>query len=139
MIVLDTNVVSALMLRVPDETVVAWLDRQPRTSVWTSSITVFEIRFGLGVMPSGRRRAALMHDFEEFLSRIHHRVAPFDAEAAQHASTLMASRKMRGRPRDMRDTMIAGIVLSRHATLATRNVRDFADISATFIDPWTAA
>jgi len=90
-------------------------------------------------MPSGRRRAALRDDFEELLSRIHHRVAAFDAEAAQHASTLRASRKMQGRPRDMRDTMIAGIVLSRHAALATRNVRDFADISATLIDPWTTA
>ena len=46
---------------------------------------------------------------------------------------------MRGRPRELRDTMIAGIVLSRHATLATRNVRDFDDISASIVDPWAAA
>jgi predicted nucleic acid-binding protein len=138
MIILDTNVLSALMLRVPDQTVVAWLDRQPRMSIWTTSMTVFEVRFGLKIMADGKRRAALMKDFEEILGRIHHRVAPFDAEAAQHASTLMASRKMRGRPREMRDTMIAGIVLSRRATLATRNIRDFDDIPASFVDPWTA-
>jgi len=139
MIILDTNVLSALMSRVPDQTVVAWLDQQPRTFVWTNSITIFEVRFGLQIMPSGKRRAALIDDFEEFLSRIDHRIAPFDAEAAQYASALMASRKIQGRPRDMRDTMIAGIVLSRRATLATRNIRDFDDISATFVDPWTAS
>ncbi|HWY19998.1 MAG TPA: type II toxin-antitoxin system VapC family toxin [Candidatus Acidoferrum sp.] len=138
MIVLDTNVLSALMLRVPDRTVTAWLDRQPRTSVWTTSITVFEVRFGLEIMPNGKRRAALISDFEKFLSSIDHRVAPFDSEAAQHASSLMASRKVQGRPRDMRDTMIAGIVLSRRATLATRNIRDFDDIPATLVDPWAA-
>jgi toxin FitB len=138
MIVLDTNVVSALMLRIPDERVIGWLDRQPRTSIWTTSITVLEIRFGLEIMPGGKRRTVLIEDFDEFLSRIQHRVAPFDTEAAQHASTLMASRKMQGRPREMRDTMIAGIVLSRRATLATRNIRDFDDISAALVDPWDA-
>jgi toxin FitB len=138
MIILDTNVLSELMLRAPDKTVVAWLDRQPRTSVWTTAITIFEIRFGLEAMPFGKRRDILIDDFDEFLGRIEHRIAPFDYDAAQHASTLMASRKMQGRPREMRDTMIAGIVLSRHATLATRNIRDFDDISATLVDPWTA-
>ncbi|MGA8621886.1 MAG: type II toxin-antitoxin system VapC family toxin [Candidatus Sulfotelmatobacter sp.] len=139
MIILDTNVLSALMMRAPDKRVIVWLDGQPRESVWTTAISVFEVRFGLEIMPSGKRRAALIDDFEEFLSRIHHRVAPFDTEAAQRAGTLMASRKMRGRPRETRDTMIAGIVLSRRATLATRNIRDFDDISATLIDPWTAS
>jgi predicted nucleic acid-binding protein len=139
MIILDTNVVSALMLRVADETVVAWLDRQPRTSVWTTSITVFEVCFGLEIMPSGKRRGALMNDFEEFLSSIDHRIAAFDTQAARHSSTLIASRKMQGRPREMRDTMIAGIVLSRRAALATRNIRDFDDISAILVDPWTAS
>ncbi len=77
-----------------------------------------------------------MQGFENLLEGIEHRVAPFDAEAAQHASSLMASRKMQGHPRELRDTMIAGIVLSRHASLATRNVRHFEDISASVVDPW---
>lgn len=136
MIILDTNVLSELMLRVPNRRVVAWLDRQPRTSVWTTSVTIFEIRFGLEAMPPGKRRDALIGDFDEFLVRIEHRIAPFDYEAAQQASTLMALRRLQGRPREMRDTMIAGIVLSRHATLATRNIRDFEDISAPLLDPW---
>jgi len=137
MIIIDTNVVSELMRPRPEERVIAWLDRQPRSSIWTTSVTVFETRFGLQVMPMGKRRDLYSEGFENLLNGIEHRIAPFDYEAAQHASTLMASRKMQGRPRESRDTMIAGIVISLHATLATRNIRDFDDISATLVDPWT--
>jgi len=138
MIILDTNVLSALMLRVPDERVLTWLDQQPRSSIWATSVTVFEIRFGLESMPAGKRQAALLQDFEKMLDSIDRRVAAFDVEAAERASTLMASRKLRGRPRDDRDTMIAGIVLARHATLATRNVEHFDDLSAPVVNPWAA-
>jgi predicted nucleic acid-binding protein len=139
MIILDSNVLSELMRPKPEARVIAWLDSQPPTSIWTTSITVFEIRFGLQVMPPGKRRAVYTQGFERLLDGIDHRVAPFDAEAAQQASALMASRKRRGRPRELRDTMIACIVVSRHATLATRNTLHFDDVSATLVDPWTAS
>jgi predicted nucleic acid-binding protein len=137
MILLDTNVLSALMLQEPDAVVIRWLDRQPRTSVWTTAITTLEIRFGLQVMPAGKRRSALMLGFERILSEmIQQRIAHFDAASAQYAADLMAARQKRGRPGDLRDTMIAGIVLSSHATLATRNVRHFQDISTSVVNPW---
>jgi predicted nucleic acid-binding protein len=139
MIVLDTNVLSELMLLLPNKNVVSWLDQQAWPSLWTTSITVFEIRVGLETLAHGRRRIELSHAFEEITARMNQQILFFDTESAQHASTLTASRKMRGRPRELRDTMIAGIVLSRHATLATRNVRDFDDISASIVDPWAAA
>ncbi len=138
MIVLDTNVFSALMQVAPDASVVAWLNRQPRTSVWITSVTVFEIRFGLQIMASGKRRTALLRSFESLLERIEHRVASFDDAAADHAADLMASRQNAGRPGDLRDTMIAGIVLARQAAIATRNITHFADISATVLNPWKA-
>jgi toxin FitB len=138
MTILDSNVLSELMRPEPEARVIVWLDRQPQSSIWTTSITVFEMRFGLQVMPVGKRRAIYTQGFEELLDGIDHRIAPFDAEAAQEASTLMASRKIQGRPRELRDTMIAGIVLARHATLATRNISHFDDVSATLVDPWTA-
>jgi|ERR1039458_220380 predicted nucleic acid-binding protein len=138
MIILDTNVLSELMLRAPNGRVLKWLDRQPRSSVWTTSVTVFEIRFGLESMPVGKRRIVLIQDFEKILQSIDRRVAPFDIEAAEHASALMAARKLRGRPREDRDTMIAGIVLARHSTLATRDVSHFDDLSALIVNPWTA-
>src|SRR3989442_15152208 len=138
MTVLDTNVLSALMRQTPDEKVVAWLDKQPRTSIWTTSVTVLEVRFGLQVMPAGKRRSALMQAFEAVLDKIGNRVAAFDVAAAQQAGDLMASRHKKGRPGELRDTMIAGIVLARHAALATRNTAHFDDIPVTLIDPWTA-
>jgi|ERR1700733_12210360 predicted nucleic acid-binding protein len=139
MIILDSNVVCELMRPRPEGNVIAWLDRQPRASIWTSSVTVLEVRFGLQIMPNGKRRDVYTKGFENLLLGIDHRITPFDYEAAEHASTLMASRKLRGRPRQDRDTMIAGIVLARRATLATRNIRDFDDISAPIVDPWTTS
>jgi predicted nucleic acid-binding protein len=138
MIILDSNVLSELMRPQPEARVIAWLDRQPQTSIWTTSVTVLEIRFGLQIMPVGRRRSIYTQGFEGLLKEMDHRIVPFDTEAAEHASELMASRKMQGRPRELRDTMIAGIVLARRATLATRNISHFDDVPAALVDPWAA-
>lgn len=138
MIVLDTNVLSALMRPLPDANVVAWLDQQPQSSIWTTSITVFEIRVGLQIMAAGKRRSALLQAFDMLLEKIDHRVATFDLAAAQQAAGLMASRRKKGRPVDLRDTMIGGIVLANHATLATRNTPHFEDIGSSVINPWSA-
>jgi len=137
MIVLDTNVISALMQREPEKPVVKWLDAQPAASVWITAITVMEIRFGLQTMPKGRRQEALIRAFEVMLkSMIEGRIASFDAEAGIQAAELMAQRKRRGRPAEVRDTMIAGIVLANRATLATRNTQHFEDLPVTVINPW---
>ena len=89
MIVLDTNVLSALMRHLPDRSVVEWLDKQPRTSIWTTSITILEIRYGLQILPIGKRRSALLQAFEKvLLEKIESRVAPFDTAAAQPAVRL---------------------------------------------------
>ena len=137
MILLDTNVLSALMRQTPDTSVIAWLDRQPRTSVWITSVTVLEIQFGLQILPSGRRRSLLLRAFEEILAEeIGSRVANFDAAAAQLAAGLMAARQEKGRPIDLRDTMIAGIALASRATLATRNTQHFEDLTVPVVDPW---
>ena len=135
MIVLDTNVLSALMRQRPDPEVVDWLDAQPRSSVWTTAVTVLEIRFGLEILPAGKRRSALLQAFEVVpLDKIEQRIASFDQEAARHAANLMEVRK--GRPGDLRDTMLAGIVLAHHATLATRNTRHVEDLSVPVVSPW---
>jgi len=138
MIILDTNVLSALMRATPDPRVVAWLDQQPRTSVWTTSVTILEVRFGLQILVAGKKRALLLQAFEEVLDRIGQRIAAFDAPAAQQAGDLMASRQRKGRPVDLRDTMIAGIALAHHATLATRNSAHFDDLSSPVVNPWMA-
>jgi len=140
MIILDTNVLSALMNRLPDQKVIDWLDKQPRTSIWTTSVTVLEIRFGLQTMPLGKRRVALLQAFETVMAdKIDGRIASFDATAAQLAGDLMAIRHKKGRPGDLRDTMIAGIALACQATLATRNTSHFDDLAVPVINPWVIA
>jgi len=137
MIILDTNVLSALMQQTPDPQVVAWLDDQPAESIWLSSITLFEARYGLALLASGQRKNILKERFEELLQKdLQNRVLLFDANAATQAAELAAQRKARGRPVDMRDTFIAGIALARRATLATRNMRHFDDLSVPVVNPW---
>jgi toxin FitB len=137
MIILDTNVLSALMQQQPEPRVVTWLDRQPRTSIWVTAVTVLEVRFGLQILPRGKRHASLDQAFETLLETIGRRVVTFDTAAAEQAGELMAARHRRGRPVELRDTMIAGMALAHHATLATRNTAHFADISLPVVNPWT--
>jgi predicted nucleic acid-binding protein len=137
MIVLDTNVLSELMRHKPDKSVVAWLDAQAAQSIWVTSISVFEARLGLSLLPNGKRRQALESAFAELLAEdLGNRILPFDTRAAEQAATLAASRQRRGRPADVRDTQIAGIVLARRAVLATRNVKHFEDLGSRIVNPW---
>jgi hypothetical protein len=137
MIVLDTNVLSALMQSQPDANVVTWLDRQPSESVWITAINLFEIRYGLAQLTPGRRRKALEDAFSALLrDDLEERVLPFDASAADHAARLAGERRRKGRQVDMRDTQIAGICEARHAILATRNTRHFEDVSTPVANPW---
>lgn len=138
MIILDTNVLSGLMQQAPDWKLVEWLDKQPRISIWTTSVTVLEVQFGLRIMATGKRRSSLIQAFNGVLEKIGHRVFSFDLEAAEQAGNLMAARRLKGRAGDLRDTMIAGIALAHHATLATRNSAHFDDLSIPLVNPWAA-
>jgi len=139
MVVLDTNVVSALMHEPAHPIVLEWLDSQLRISIWTTSITLMEARYGIQAMAPGRRRSRLFQALERLVSeKIEHRIAAFDTSAANAAALLMAERKRTGRTGDLRDTMIAGIVIASHATLATHNTRHFADLPIPVVDPWNA-
>ncbi len=137
MIILDTNVLSALMRTTPEVPVVAWLDRQPTESVWITSITLFEARLGLALLPAGRRRQMLEAAFARLLKEdLENRVLVFDSAAATEAASIVAERQKPGRPVDMRDAQIAGIALARRATLATRNLRHFGGLKIAIVNPW---
>jgi predicted nucleic acid-binding protein len=139
-ILLDTNVVSALMLRQPDPAVVGWLDNQPAESVWTTSITVFEVRTGLELLALGRRRKQLEQAFDQLLTEeLAGRVQPFDQAAAVAAGSIAANQQRGGRSVEVRDVQIAGIATARKATLATRNLRHFEELAVDLVDPWSAA
>ncbi len=138
MILLDTNVLSALMRREPEARVVAWLDAQPPESIWTTSITVFEVRLGLELLVAGRRRRLLEEAFAKALEEdFENRVVVFDQPAAEAAGRIGAERRRAGRPVEFRDVQIAGIATARKATLATRNLRHFEGLGLELVDPWS--
>ncbi len=138
MILLDTNVLSALMRRETDLVVVAWLDAQPPESIWTTAITVFEIRFGIEILAKGRKRQALEEAFASALDEdFDSRVLAFDQAAADAAAVIAARQREAGRPVKIRDVRIAGIAAARKATLATRNTRHFDGTGIALVDPWS--
>lgn len=137
MILLDTNVLSALMQREPEPAVVAWLDAQGSESVWISSVTLFEARYGIALLPEGQRKTRLQHELDPLVqAEFGQRVLVFDAQAARQAALLAARRKAQGRNVDVRDTWIAGLAIAHGATLATRNTRHFDDLTIPVVNPW---
>ena len=138
MIILDTNIISALMRSHPDTAVARWLDAQVADELALTSITVFEIEFGILRLPTGRRRAQLHEQFARVMSdEFGARILPFDEPAARAAARVSAERAAAGRPIDVKDCQIAGIAISNDAAIATRNARDFAGLGIAVIDPWS--
>ena len=139
MIILDTNVISALMRKDIDPVVVAWLDRQPTESIWLTAVTVFEVHLGLELLAPGRRRRQLEGAFARALDEdFEGRILPFERDAARAVALLAARQQQAGRPIDFRDVQIAGIAAARRAALATRNTRHFSDLGIALVDPWAA-
>ena len=137
MIVLDTDVASGLMRPSRDTRLVSWFDAFPPESMWLTAVTVYELRYGVEALPQGRRRDELDRAINSALTDdFRGRVLPLDEAAAAIAASLAVSRRRQGRPIEIRDTLIAGIVLSRRAELATRNVRHFSDLEVPVIDPF---
>ena len=123
----------------PDVAVVSWLDRQPADAIWITSVTLLEARFGLALLPKGRRRLGLERAFEQVVEEdLANRVLDFDSVAAAAAARLAAERRRAGRIVDLRDTLIAGIAQARRATIATRNTKHFEGLDVAVVDPWRA-
>ena len=137
MIILDTNVISELMKVAPNELVIDWLDAQGAESVWTTSVCVFEISFGIQRLPEGKRKRALRSAFDAVLEDdLQRHVLDFDLAAAEAAGLISAHLESVGRPVEIRDVQIAGIVAARRATLATGNTKHFRDTSIATVNPW---
>ena len=136
MIVLDTNVLSET-LKPFNAAVVAWMAAQPRSTLFTTTVVEAEILYGVAVLADGARKtqlqAALKAIFTEDLSG---QVIPFDRDCAEAYAAIATNRKNLGQPISQFDAMIAAATASRGATLATRNLRDFADCGIRLINPW---
>lgn len=137
MILLDTNVISAVMKPTPPEAVVSWLDRQQSTDLYLSTITIAEIGFGLQALPPGKRRRALENRFDLFLRRgFEQRILAFDLPAALLYAKLMSRRRQLGRLLSALDGQIAAIARAHELTVATGNVRDFEECGLEILNPF---
>lgn len=136
-VVLDTTVVSELMRAAPDGHVEAWVRAESPEMVYTTSVTLAEVRFGIARLPTGRRRLLLEEAAEEVFGRFADRVLPFDTAAARGYADIVVEREHAGVPIAGFDAQIAAICRARGATLATRNTNDFVQLGLRLIDPWT--
>lgn len=137
MIVLDTNVLSELIRPAPKPSVVEWLREQKRSSLFTTTISRGEMLLGVMLLADGQRKRRLHDEVSAiFVEDMADRILPYDSDAADAFVAITAARRASGRPIGQSDAMIAGIVRSRGARLATRNVRDFEGCGIVLIDPW---
>lgn len=139
-VMLDTNVVSELIRKARDPAVATWVAGWPLEDLFFSAVGEAELRYGVAILPPGRRRQALLADIEGMLrDAFGDRVLPFDGGAAREYADIAAARRSAGRSVAPADCQIAAIARSRGMTVATRNVRDFEDIGVDIVNPWTTA
>ena len=137
MILLDTNVISELMRPQPEPRVLAWADRLDPEAVAITAMNEAEILHGLARLPDGRRKQDLQQSWNALMTDVFSgRIRPFTSEAAHWYAQLLRRRERLGRSMATADAVIAATALAHGASLATRNVADFANIGLELINPW---
>lgn len=134
MIIADTNVVSELFRPTPEPRVIAWLENSSDVTITT--VTVGEIWAGIENLPDGRRKTGLRGLAEDLFDEFGSEVESFDFEAARFYGRIVSTRRRLGRPIGYADAQIAAICAANGCPVATRNVKDFADIGIDVINPW---
>lgn len=137
MILVDTNVWSELAKPEGDPAVLAWLEAND-SELALSTLVMAEIQYGLELPKAAHRRADLVLWLRGLEERYWGDVWTFDAEDARAYGRLAATPEARKREPQIIDMQIAAQALNRGASLATRNLKDFAWTGAKLIDPWTA-
>ena len=136
MIVLDTNVVSELMKPSPAAAVAGWIRARTGSELYTTSITLAEILYGIARLPDGRRKELLGSAASEVFAAFQDQVLPFDSRAATQYAEVLRARGQLGLPIDGFDAQIASICRAHDAVLATRSLKDFRHTDVNLIDPW---
>lgn len=137
MIILDTNVISEAMSSAPNSHVSQWLSTQNTSLLFTTTISLAEILYGIELLPAGKRRSGLLLTAENTFPRLFAgRILTFDEAAARAFATVAAHRRSRGRPITLFDAQITAIARATGAALATRNTGDFEGCGITLLNPW---
>lgn len=134
MLILDTNVLSELMKPSPDRHVARWLSTLDDARLATTTITCFEIAYGLERLATGKRQTTLQQRFEALCAPLV--ILSFEPASATLAGQFRALRDLVGLPTTASDMMIAGIAAAHDAILATRNAKDFTQLPIRVINPW---
>ena len=139
MVILDTNVISEITRSVPEPKVVAWYQRQDSASLYTTTVTLAEVFYGLNLLPEGNRRAQLSRFADDFFGQEKAgKILSFDETAAVHYATIRAAKRRLGLSMSSLDAQIAAIAVAAGAAVATRNVSDFEHCGVTVVNPWIA-
>ena len=139
MILLDTNVVAALMYLEREPKVRDWVDRQNLQDLFLPTPVVFETSFGIARMPPGRRRQDLEQRYADFLQHIvAGRILVLDTRSAKAAGEIHVEMVRRNRDKEIVDSLLAGMGRGLGACIATRNTKDFAGHGLQLINPWSA-
>lgn len=136
MIVLDTNVVSEAMKPEPHTAVRSWLNNQASETLYLPSVTLAELLFGVGTLPSGKRKDMLMQTLDGLLALFRDRILPFDIEAARQYAKLAVLARSSGRGFPTPDGYIAAIAVSRGFVVASRDTAPFEAAGVPVINPW---
>ena len=136
MILLDTNVVSEAMKPLPNRGVRGWLDAQAAETLYLSSVTLAELMFGVGALPSGKRKDNLAAAVEGLLELFSARILPFDTEAARRYGDLAVKARTAGKGFPTPDGYIAAIAAAHGFAVASRDPSAFDAAGLTVIDPW---
>jgi predicted nucleic acid-binding protein len=138
MILLDTNVVSEPLKAAGDANVLAWIDAQIIETLYLSTISLAELRFGIEALPDGKRRDTLHSSLEQrVLPLFAGRILAFDDPASQFYATLRARARAAGQAIAPADGYIAAIAAAHGFAVATRDVAPFAAAGVAVINPWS--
>ena len=128
----DANVLSEATKPDPDERVVEWL-RGNEAKIAVDPIILGEVRFGILLLPRGRRRSRLERWFEDGVRRMH--CIPWETATGLRWAELLAALRANGRAMPIKDSLIAATALTHNLAIATLNRRDFEAAGLTVIDP----
>lgn len=134
MFLLDTNIVSEIVRRVPDARVMARLNGEVAARLHISTVTVFELRFGAA--RSAKPASLWARIQRDVIGRF--QVIPFTEQDALAAGDLMAPLVGGGQHLALHDIWLAGVAFGRNLTLVTRNRRDFDRITGLKVENWFA-
>lgn len=139
MIILDTNVVSEGLHISPEPRVVEWLDAQDAETLFLTTISLAELRYGVAILAEGKRKEALSAALESRLVGLFEgRVLAFDIESSAAYAKARALAKSKGYAIGAADGYIAGIAAAHGFVVATRDVAPFEMAGVAVINPWSS-